>query len=165
MAHFSTPFGKFLLSRYPKRKKETLRAWDAADEYLLSFLAEKDLLSQSSKILILNDSFGALGTALALFSPVSQGDLFIAEEATRVNLSANGLPVDAVTIIDSLQTHRTRYDLVLVRVTKTLALLVEDFQGLEWVKILADKVIESISKLLTPALQKVRINASIGIAL
>ncbi len=126
MAYFSTPFGKFLLSRYPKRKKETLRAWDAADEYLLSFLAEKDLLSQSSKILILNDTFGVLGTALALFSPVSQGDSFIAEEATRVNLSANGLPLDAVTIIDSLQTHRTRYDLVLVRVTKTLALLEDE---------------------------------------
>ncbi|QYZ67308.1 MAG: GGDEF domain-containing protein [Gammaproteobacteria bacterium (ex Lamellibrachia satsuma)] len=44
-------------------------------------------------------------------------------------------------------------------------LLVEDLQGLEQVKILADKMIESITHLRTPALQKVRISASIGIAL
>ncbi|MBL3528995.1 MAG: class I SAM-dependent methyltransferase [gamma proteobacterium endosymbiont of Lamellibrachia anaximandri] len=57
---------------------------------------------------------------------MSQVDSFLAEEATRQNLSANGLPVDAVSLIDSLQIHRTRYDLVLVRVTKTLALLEDE---------------------------------------
>ncbi len=126
MERFATLFGEFSLSRYPVRAKEKLRAWDAADEYLLNFLADEDLLSQSRNILILNDSFGALGTALAQFAPVSQVDSFLAEEATRQNLSANGLPVDAVSLIDSLQTHRTRYDLVLVRVTKTLALLEDE---------------------------------------
>lgn len=126
MERFSTPFGEFSLSRYPVRAKEKLRAWDAADEYLLNFLADEDLLSQSRNILILNDSFGALGTALAQFAPVSQIDSFLAEEATRQNLSANGLPVDVVSLIDSLQTHRIRYDLVLARVTKTLALLEDE---------------------------------------
>ncbi len=126
MDRFATPFGEFSLSRYPVRAKEKLRAWDAADEYLLNFFDDEDLLSQGGKLLILNDSFGALGTALAHFAPVSQVDSFLAEEATRQNLSANGLPVDAVSLIDSLQTHRTRYDLVLVRVTKTLALLEDE---------------------------------------
>ncbi|RLJ16103.1 50S rRNA methyltransferase [bacterium endosymbiont of Escarpia laminata] len=126
MERLATPFGEFSLSRYPVRAKEKLRAWDAADEYLLNFLADEDLLSSSRNLLILNDSFGALGTALAQYAPVSQVDSFLAEEATRQNLSANGLPVDAVSLIDSLQTHRTRYDLVLVRVTKTLALLEDE---------------------------------------
>jgi diguanylate cyclase (GGDEF)-like protein/PAS domain S-box-containing protein len=44
-------------------------------------------------------------------------------------------------------------------------LLVEDLPGLEQVTILADKMVESISNLLTPALQNVRIGASVGIAL
>ncbi|MBL3600224.1 MAG: methyltransferase [gamma proteobacterium endosymbiont of Lamellibrachia anaximandri] len=126
MDRFATAFGEFSLSRYPVRAKEKQRAWDAADEYLLNFIVDQNLLSQSGKILILNDSFGALGTALAQFAPVSQVDSFLAEEATRQNLSANGLPVDAVSLIDSLQIHRTRYDLVLVRVTKTLALLEDE---------------------------------------
>jgi diguanylate cyclase (GGDEF)-like protein/PAS domain S-box-containing protein len=44
-------------------------------------------------------------------------------------------------------------------------LLVEDLQGLEQATSLADKVVESISNLHTPALQNVRIGASVGIAL
>ena len=44
-------------------------------------------------------------------------------------------------------------------------LLVEDVQGLGQVKSLANKVVESISSLHTPALKKVRISASIGISL
>ena len=44
-------------------------------------------------------------------------------------------------------------------------LLIEDFQSLEQVRSLADKVVESISSLHTPVLQKVRISASIGISL
>ena len=33
--------GEFQLARYPLRQKETLRAWDAADEYLLKQIAEE----------------------------------------------------------------------------------------------------------------------------
>jgi diguanylate cyclase (GGDEF)-like protein len=44
-------------------------------------------------------------------------------------------------------------------------LLIEDFQDLEQVRSLADKVVESISSLHTPVLQEVRISASIGISL
>ena len=44
-------------------------------------------------------------------------------------------------------------------------LLVEDLQGLEQVTILADKMVEAISNLLSHALQNVRIGASVGIAL
>lgn len=44
-------------------------------------------------------------------------------------------------------------------------LLIEDLQDLEQVKILADKMIESILNMRTPALQKINISASIGIAL
>ncbi len=43
-------------------------------------------------------------------------------------------------------------------------LLVEDLDGLDQVKNLADKVVESISNMHTPALKDIRIGASIGIA-
>ena len=35
------PQGEFQLSRYPGRKKELLRAWDAADEYLLNYFHDE----------------------------------------------------------------------------------------------------------------------------
>ena len=62
------PQGEFRLTRRPLRRRETLRAWDAADEYLLNYCAENGLTTENS-ILIVNDQFGALATALHVCSP------------------------------------------------------------------------------------------------
>ena len=40
MENLHVPQGEFQLFRYPKRKKELLRAWDAADEYLLNYIQD-----------------------------------------------------------------------------------------------------------------------------
>ncbi|OOZ35976.1 methyltransferase [Solemya velesiana gill symbiont] len=118
----STPFGSFLLQRFPLRKRETLRAWDAADEYLLNHLAEEGI-DDGARILILNDNFGALSVSLAHLAPQMQTDSFISAWSVRENLKDNGLSGESVVIQDSLAPHLTSYDLVLIRVTKTLALL------------------------------------------
>lgn len=122
MQTLETPFGDFYLRRFPLRRQETLRAWDAADEYLLS---ELDALS-GKRILILNDRFGALSCALAGHQPVMQSDSYLSTWSTRENLSANGIDPERVTRIDSLAPHPSDYDLVLIRVTKTLALLEDE---------------------------------------
>ncbi|OYV21380.1 MAG: Ribosomal RNA large subunit methyltransferase G, partial [Methylococcaceae bacterium NSP1-1] len=44
--------GVFELNRLPKRPLELLRAWDAADEYLLNMLAEGMKPSADTRILI-----------------------------------------------------------------------------------------------------------------
>ena len=36
--HFRNPFENLQLNRYPYSSDKTLRAWDAADEYLLNYL-------------------------------------------------------------------------------------------------------------------------------
>lgn len=36
----STPWGEYALARFPEDPREQLRAWDAADTYLLRHLAE-----------------------------------------------------------------------------------------------------------------------------
>ena len=46
--------GEFELNRLPKRPLELLRAWDAADEYLLNTLAEDLKPSADTRILIVN---------------------------------------------------------------------------------------------------------------
>lgn len=122
MQRLETPNGKLTLSRYPLRKKETLRAWDAADEYLLSEVATEI----SGRILILNDSFGALSCALAVHQPVMMTDSYLSTWSTGENLQANGISLDAVQRIDSVSAYEGVYDWVLIRVTKTLGLLEDE---------------------------------------
>ncbi len=119
---FTTPFGEFNLSRFPLRKDEQLRAWDAADEYLLSYLQEQGV-DAGSRVLILNDGFGALTLALSAHQPSMMSDSHIATWSTRENMQTNGIGLDAVELLTSLDELEGNYDLVLVKVTKTLALL------------------------------------------
>ncbi len=117
------PQGKFELQRLPKRKNEKLRAWDAADEYLLQHVFENFSLSATDKTLILNDSFGALAIALHAISPISISDSFLSQQATRFNLIANNLPEDCLQLRNSLDWSNHPVDMVLIKVPKTLALL------------------------------------------
>ena len=59
------PQGSFTLQRRPRRRRELLRAWDAADEYLLREVAEQIQPGAGMGVLVVNDSFGALAVALA----------------------------------------------------------------------------------------------------
>lgn len=116
-----TPDGEFELHRYPARKRELLRAWDAADEYLLQKLSGQNLQQQNT--LILNDSFGALAVALHQLSPVSWSDSWLAQRGMRDNLERNGFDPDGVRMLAATQTPDESPALVLIKVPKSLALL------------------------------------------
>ena len=115
--------GEFQLARYPLRQKETLRAWDAADEYLLKQIAEEGLLKEQSSLLIVNDSFGALSVALAGHCPQMISDSYLAHRGTLANLENNGLSSGQVQLLDSLHTPQGPLDLVLIKIPKSLAKL------------------------------------------
>ncbi len=115
--------GEFELNRLPKRPLELLRAWDAADEYLLNTLSEDFKPLADASILIFNDSFGALAVALSSFQPQAVSDSYLSQQATRLNLAANSLPEHRVILINSLESLQGDFDLVLIKVPKTLALL------------------------------------------
>jgi len=115
--------GRFELNRLPKRPRELLRAWDAADEYVLDYLAEAGLPSAGARVLILNDSFGALAVALNTFLPCAMSDSYLSQQATRLNLVGNDLPEHNVSLINSLEPLEGMFDLVLIKAPKTLALL------------------------------------------
>jgi len=125
METLAVPQGNFELSRFPVRQQETLRAWDAADEYLLNYLQDEQLLHTNSRILILNDSFGTLACALSGYHTVSVSDSFIAQQGMRLNLSQNHLDPDAIEFRHSLMDYGQGepYDLVLLKVTKSLGQL------------------------------------------
>ncbi|TAN70834.1 MAG: methyltransferase domain-containing protein [Methylobacter sp.] len=116
--------GEFELNRLPKRARELLRAWDAADEYLLDTLAEQP--PNSGRVLIVNDSFGALAVALNALRPYAISDSYLSQQATRLNLAANGLPEHSVSLLNSLDVLEGVFDVVLIKVPKTLALLEDE---------------------------------------
>ena len=115
------PQGEFVLQREPP--DERLQAWDAADEYLLGYLDECQVLSRHGKLLLLNDAFGALAVALAEQPVYSWNDSFLAQRALGRNLVANGYPADQVTTNSGIELPTAAVDYVLIKVPRSLALL------------------------------------------
>jgi 16S rRNA (guanine1207-N2)-methyltransferase len=125
MPILETPYARLDLVRQPEQPNEPLQAFDAADEYLLAQLHEQGLAA-TTRVLILNDSFGALACALAQHVQVtSSGDSHLAHLALEKNLQRNALADDAVTFVPASEVARGPFDRVLIRVPKTLALLEE----------------------------------------
>ena len=110
MNRLSTPARELDLTRYPDDPRDPLRAWDAADEYLLRHLAGTTgdpgteagaaPVDLSGTVAVVGDRWGALSTALAaqrpVRPPVQISDSYLAQQATLHNLARNGLAPDAV---------------------------------------------------------------------
>ena len=127
-----TSFGPYRLQRYPVRKKETLRAWDAADEYILDYLEKNDLLYQGISLLIVNDNFGGLSIPLNQYQPVVMTDSYLSMQGISSNLKNNDIDYESITIINSLHapdsvldggSNSGVADIVLIKVPKSLAML------------------------------------------
>ncbi|PWI13665.1 50S rRNA methyltransferase [Streptomyces sp. Act143] len=116
----TTPWGELALARFPEDPRDRLRAWDAADEYLLRHLREVPL---SGTVVVLGDRWGALVTALAAHGPTQITDSYLGQEATRANLARNGVGTGMVRLLTTQDPPPGRIDVLLVRVPKSLALL------------------------------------------
>ncbi|GGT45124.1 ribosomal RNA large subunit methyltransferase G [Streptomyces purpureus] len=127
MNRLTTSWGEFDLTRFPEDPRDTLRAWDAADEYLLRHLEE---VSPSGTVVVLGDRWGALVTALAALSPVQISDSFLGREATRANLARAGVDPSAVRLLTTQDPPPERIDVLLVRVPKSHALLEDQLHRL-----------------------------------
>lgn len=124
MEILKVPQGEFRLSRYPVRKKEQLRAWDAADEYLLNYLNDEyGDIAQKENILIVNDSFGALAAALSNYNVTVWTDSLLAQEGLLQNFAYNELSTENVRIKNSIETPEGKYNFVVIKIPKSLALL------------------------------------------
>ena len=131
MPLLESAFAELDLIRQPEQPNEPLQAFDAADEYLLNHLAEQQP-DAHTRVLVLNDSFGALAASLVdKVTLTSSGDSFLAALALEKNLVRNGLPFDAVRVLPASATLTGPFDRVLIRVPKTLALLEEQLIRLQ----------------------------------
>ncbi|MEU6412577.1 methyltransferase [Microbispora sp. NPDC046933] len=136
MDRMTTARGEFDLARFPEDPRDPLRAWDAADEYLLRHLDEREggPVDLSGSLVVLGDRWGALAAALAahgnVHRPVQISDSFLGQQATRANLQRNGLDADAVRLRTTRDAPPDRIDVLLVRVPKSLALLEDQLHRL-----------------------------------
>jgi len=131
MPLLDSPFAQLDLIRQPEQQNEPLQAFDAADEYLLNYLAEQQP-TLATRVLVLNDSFGALAASLeGRVQVTSSGDSFLGALALEKNLVRNGKAFDAVSMVPASQIPAGPFDRVLIRVPKTLALLEEQLIRLQ----------------------------------
>ncbi|TKJ88003.1 50S rRNA methyltransferase [Pseudomonas koreensis] len=131
MPLLDTPFAQLDLIRQPEQQNEPLQAFDAADEYLLNHLAAQQPTADT-RVLVLNDSFGALAASLLGKVKVSSsGDSFLGFQGLEKNLLRNGQAFDAIRGIPASEPLVGPFDRVLIRVPKTLALLEEQLIRLQ----------------------------------
>ncbi|MFE9397734.1 methyltransferase [Streptomyces flavidovirens] len=133
MNHLTTSLGEYDLVRFPEDPRDRLRAWDAADEYLLRHLegtGDTPPADLSGTVVVVGDRWGALVTALADCRPTQITDSFLAQQATRVNLERNGADPSAVRLLSTQEAPPERIDVLLIRVPKSLALLEDQLHRL-----------------------------------
>jgi 16S rRNA G1207 methylase RsmC len=99
------------LKRYPQDWGKELRAWDAADELILS--QNFDLKDKS--ILIINDSMGALSFAMADFNPTIYTDSYVSKKATLLN-TQNDIEIES-----DLTNLKGSYDFIFIKLPKNLS--------------------------------------------
>ncbi|MEV4108198.1 methyltransferase [Nonomuraea sp. NPDC049695] len=125
MNRLTTSRGEFGLTRFPEDPRDQLRAWDAADEYLLRHLEgiDGEPIGLTGTVVVLGDRWGALVTALSDHRPVQITDSYLTQQATRANLSRNEIDQDAVRLCTTMDPPPPRIDVLLIRVPKALSLL------------------------------------------
>lgn len=78
----------FNLKRYPKTSDNSLKAWSAADELIIHYLNDNQP-EKNSKILIINDQFGALTVSLNQYPILYWVDSYLSNKAIKQNLDKN----------------------------------------------------------------------------
>ena len=134
----STAFGSIRLVRsssalHNTKAANNLRAWDAADELLLAYLADNELPKNTGRLLIINDNFGALSCSLSQYNPCSWSDSSVSLAAAKYNYAANDLgnsPANPLKTLASTSDFVGNADVVLIKIPKTLALLEHQLMSL-----------------------------------
>lgn len=139
---FESPAGELTLCRYPAHPDEKLRAWDAADEYILSYINELDTSDAENlkRILVVNDGFGALALGIKSIASFADAEITVVSDsvishlAIKANADTNKIDLANVQLESSFSFTGLAseldqpYDLVIVKVSKSLAQLEENLQ-------------------------------------
>lgn len=103
----------FSLYRYPKITNQKQQAWNSSDELLIEHLSTIEL--ENKKILIINDSFGALSIALQANDITSYSDSYVAHQAMRSNGLTKCHPINDLSLLSN------KFDIVLIKIPKSMS--------------------------------------------
>lgn len=112
----------YSFSRYPKTTNKSLRAWSAADEYLIRKLFENHPPNKDTNIGICNDRFGFLSCLLNRFEPTVVIERKSQQRSIYQNLKANEIDAKQVDLINPLEKPKQNFDRVLMNIPKSMDL-------------------------------------------
>ncbi len=121
MSDFETALGHFTLHRFPASHDQSLRAWDAADQLVISRICKEH--AANSHMIVCNDDFGAISIPLSSSYRVTHWtDSLLAQTALNKNIpepnSCN------ITLLPSTELPKaTETPVIVLRVSKNLRLL------------------------------------------
>jgi len=119
------------LMRFPEAQvNRSLQAWDSADEYLINYVTKENLITSNTRLAIFNDTFGALTTNFCYNSAEKAqvtciNDSYISMQGIRYNIEQNHLDDNNITQLSSLDNLPENLDIILFKIPKTNALLIE----------------------------------------
>jgi len=109
-----TDFSK--LKRYPIIKNDPLKAWDASDELVGEYL-KTPKYCECKKLLLINDSFGALCKASESREIYCYSDSYVSKMAIEQNMPSTP------NLLNDLNDLKGDYDLVVIKLPKNLSFL------------------------------------------
>lgn len=127
-AYFREPFLKsftitntnYKFKRYPETSNRSLRAWSAADEYILLKLEERDLTSE--KVAIYNDRFGFLSCTLNEYEPQVIVERKSQQRSIEQNMKLNELQWDKERQCTPLHQLQEKVNVGIINIPKTMDL-------------------------------------------
>lgn len=128
------PGGRLTLKR-PGTDDPSLRAWSAADELLLQEAFEHLAIEPGSRVLVVDDQYGALTLALSSYSPDVVADGAQLPSALALNASLNPDFTSPEQVFSWLQPPVDTYDLILLKIPR-------ETDYLEWLLRWADSALK-----------------------
>lgn len=117
--------GQYALLRPGANPRQSLRAWDAADEYLISHIQDSH---KNNSITLFNDQFGALATALNQQVKLWVTDSYCALQALEINQKENNQSSNII-ISSPLDKWTSDTSLGVIKLPKNLSYLHFLLQG------------------------------------
>lgn len=110
------------LERYPQYGNTTLRAWSAADEFLVDSVQLKTR-NKPLRVLVLNDTYGAVAIPFHDQRTTVMVDSYLSEVAIRRNMKLNRIPEEEIQFLSSVDEIQQKFDLLLINMPASFSLL------------------------------------------
>jgi 16S rRNA G1207 methylase RsmC len=120
------------LDRYPVGQvNRALVAWDSSDEYLINYVIEQNLAENKHKLLIYNDNFGAITANFTQSNVTTVSDSWISKQGLQYNIEQNGLSLDNITQLSSLDSLPENITVVLYKIPKSKSLMIDQLLAIK----------------------------------